>query len=146
MPLFLLLLGLGLEAPAVEFLQPRARVVLLRIEGPTTVPVQVRLARHPDNRQITIAWDGDCDPGSSSKTLNGEAEPAVYPIRPLMVRVYPGRCAFMAVVLGRHGERGRAQTEVQVCGGGGAPCDAALKAADEGRPPRTPGFSPIGPW
>lgn len=107
------MLSLVIPRPAVEFLQPRSRIILASPAG-SDIPVQIRIEPHPDNRAYLITW---CD-GASAKSLDGADEAAVHPIRPLTIRVHPGTCELLARVLGPGGvERGRATLTLHICGG-----------------------------
>lgn len=106
----------------VRFVHPRARIVLASPAG-VDIPVQTYVTPHPDNRSVTIAWDGEACGGSSSGELDGEYARALYPLEPLKVRLYQGECLFVAVVYGAAGKlRARRELPVKVCGGGDTPC------------------------
>ncbi len=103
----------GPGQPAVRFIQPRAAFILSPPSG-TLVAVQIRIAPSAGNRGYTIAW---CT-GSSSKTLDGADDAAIHPIRPLLIRVYPGTCELRAVVWGEGGRQlAVAELTLRVCGG-----------------------------
>lgn len=105
--------------PAVEFLQPRSPIILAGLTG-SEIPVQIRVEPHADNRAYAIVW---CD-GASAKSLDGENDAAVQPIRPLVIRVFPGRCDLTATVFGPGAEqvRARATLTLRVCGGEAEEC------------------------
>lgn len=100
------------DQPAVRFIQPRAAFILSPPSG-TEISVQVRITPSAPNRGYTLAW---CT-GSSSKTLGGADDSAIHPIRPLLIRVYPGTCELRAVVWGEGGRQlAMAELTLRVCG------------------------------
>lgn len=101
--------------PPVEFLQPRARVILASLHG-TDIPVQIRIEPHVDNRAYAIAW---CGEGVHVHTLDGADDAAIHPVSPLTIRVYAGDCDLIATIYGP-GDVIRARTTLtlRVCGGG----------------------------
>jgi hypothetical protein len=105
--------------PAVRFVQPRVPIVLSAPTG-TEIPVQLRIEPDADNRSYAIAW---CD-GAHAHTLDGADESAMQPAaRPLLVRVAPGDCEFVASVFGAGGKvRARTSFVMHVCGGQDGDC------------------------
>lgn len=120
---WILLLGFALgflahaelaAAETIAFIQPRVHVVNAPPTG-VDVPVQIRIVPSAANRAYAIAW---CD-GAHAHTLDGADEATVQPTeRPLLVRVGPGQCEFVASVFGAGGAvRARASFVLHVCGG-----------------------------
>lgn len=114
----LLFVALSLSTPArppIEFVQPRAHVILAGPRG-VEIPIQIRVEPHTDNRSYVITWCGD---GASAQTLDGDQDSALHPEKPLIVRVYPGACELTAAVYGPNNTlRARVTHTLSVCGGG----------------------------
>lgn len=74
-------------------------------EGRTTIKVEWRIARHPDNRQWAFSYySEEGDKGSSQGSMSGGGSPVTYPIctmqneRPCFREVSPGLYHFSACV------------------------------------------------
>lgn len=109
-------------ASVISFVQPRGPMVIASPTG-TEVAVQTRIERSDDNRWWQLNWDGQGCVGSSGHSLNGADESTLQPENadpkhPFTIRVWPGRCVLVAVLVGKDGQlRGRATLDLHVCGG-----------------------------
>ncbi len=97
----------------VKFLQPRCCFTTAGPYG-ADVQVQVRVEPAEANRHLVIEWCG----GKTVRQLAGaDAEAVQPPERPLTVRVYDGRCQFVASVFDGQGKQvGRADLTLKVNG------------------------------
>jgi hypothetical protein len=115
--LCLVLLVIQQPSPKLRFVQPVRTLIL---SGPRGVwfNAQAFVPRHPDNRAVKIAWDGEGCSGSASRSLDGENESAIFPLSPLKVEATPGICAMSLATYGAGGKmRERVTLDVKVCGG-----------------------------
>jgi hypothetical protein len=108
------------DQPAIRFLHPQSRTVLVGPRG-VTIPVQVWIERDAAHRQLEIAWDGEGCSGKWSRALDGDAESRIQPqYAPLRVHVHAGACTFVARTFDGAGRvKLRAEFTLRACGGEG---------------------------
>jgi hypothetical protein len=96
--------GAKVGEPGISFLHPRSRVVIMTPQG-ASILLQARVIPHPDNRWVSLAWDGIGCMGSWARSLDGDDEYALQPPEAITVRLdATGTCHFVGVVLGKDGK------------------------------------------
>jgi len=105
---------LPFQPPPISLIHPRDRFAVSPPSG-ITLRAQARIPPHPDNRWVTIAWDGDTCGGSWGKSLAGDEEDPIIPPEPLTLKANVGICVFVATLIGKDGrQRGQATFEVDI--------------------------------
>lgn len=89
------MLLIGLAQPPIQILHP-VRDFIFTNQAGADIVIQLRIARHKDNRSYRIEWFGDGCGGLTERQLDGQYAAATQ--LPIQIRVYAGTCEFRVLV------------------------------------------------